>query len=125
MSQDIVADGLNKIMNAKRASKSSVKLRHYSKFLLSVLAIGKLRGYIEEYKIEGKQLEVSIGNKFNYCGAVKPRYSVRADEIIKYVRRYLPARDMGVLVISTSKGIMTHHTAIEKKIGGSVIAYFY
>jgi len=125
MSQDVVADGLNKAMNAKRAGKSSIKLKHYSKFLLSVLAIGKLKGYIEDYKINEKELEVILGPKLNYCGAVKPRYSVNADEIIKYVKRYLPARNMGVVIVSTSKGIMTHQTAIEKKIGGSIIAYFY
>ena len=125
MSQDVVSDALNQIMNAKRASKSSVKLKRYSKLLLSVLAIGKLRGYIQDYRVEGKVLEVQIGIKLNACNAIKPRYMVKADEIIKYVRRYLPARDMGILIISTSSGIVTHHTAIEKVIGGSIIAYFY
>src|SRR3989344_8190567 len=121
MSQDVVSDALNQIMNAKRASKSSVKLKRYSKLLLSVLAIGKLRGYIQDYRVEGKVLEVQIGIKLNACNAIKPRYMVKADEIIKYVRRHLPARDMGILIISTSSGIVTHHTAIEKVIGGSII----
>lgn len=124
MNQDIVANALNQIMNAKRASKNSLKLKRHSKFLLSILAIGKLKGYIKDYRISGRELEVEIG-KLNYCIAVKPRYLVKADEIMKYVRRYLPARNMGVVIISTSKGIMTHHTAMEKRLGGSIIAYFY
>ncbi len=69
-------------------------------------------------------MDIEFG-KLNYCKAVKPRYVVKARTIDKYVRRYLPARDMGVLVISTSQGLMTHQTAIEKNLGGSVIAYFY
>jgi len=124
MSQDIVADALNGMMNAKRAGKSSVKLAKYSKVLLGILAIGKLRGYVKDYKIEDKSLVVEF-SKLNSCKAVKPRYVVKVREIDKYVRRYLPARDMGVIVISTSQGLMTHQTATEKNIGGSVIAYFY
>lgn len=125
MSQDIVADALNQIMNAKRAGKSVVVLGRHSKLLLSVLAVGKLRRYIRSYTLNGRKLEIEIGEAFNACNAVKPRYLVRADEIMKYVRRYLPARDMGVLIVSTNLGLVTHHTAIEKNIGGSIIAYFY
>ena len=125
MSQDIVADALNRIMNAKRASKTELVLEHHSKFLISILAISKLRGYIKNYHVNGRKLEVETGDKLNACRAIKPRYAARADEIMKYVRRYLPSRDMGVVIVSTSKGLMTHHTALEKTIGGSVVAYFY
>lgn len=124
MSQDIVADALNQIMNTKRARKNSVVVKRYSKVLLGVLAIGKLKGYIKSYKTEGNDLTIEFG-KLNSCKAVKPRYVVKANMIDKYVRRYLPARDMGVLIISTSQGLMTHQTAEEKNIGGSVVAYFY
>ena len=124
MSQDIVSDALNQIMNAKKAGHTFVEVKKNSKFLMDVLAIGKLKGYIKEYKLEENVLKIIFG-KLNVCKAVKPRYVVKAKTIEKYVRRYLPARDMGSLIISTSKGLMTHQTAIEKNIGGSVIAYFY
>jgi small subunit ribosomal protein S8 len=125
MSQDIVADTLNQIMNAKKAGKNEVTVKRHSKFLMSVLAIGKLRGYIKEYSIEGRNLTIVLGPKLNKCLAIKPRYLVRVDEVMKYVRRYLPSRDMGVVIISTDKGLMTHHTAIENNLGGGIIAYFY
>ena len=125
MSQDIVSDTLNQIMNAKRAGKSSVSMKKHSKFLLSVLAIGKLKGYIRSFQINGKNLDIEIEDKLNACFAVKPRYLTQVDRIMKYVRRYLPSRNMGVLIISTSSGLITHQTAIEKGIGGAVIAYFY
>jgi len=124
MSQDIVADALNQIMNAKRASKSSADIKRYSKVLLGILAIGKLKGYIKDYKTKGTDLSIEFG-KLNACRAIKPRYVVRAKTIDKYVRRYLPARDMGIIIVSTSQGLMTHQTALGKNIGGSVIAYFY
>jgi len=47
------------------------------------------------------------------------------DEIEKYRRRYLPARNMGTIVISTSKGLMTHEEAVQEGFGGSLIAFFY
>ncbi len=124
MSQDIVSDGLNQIMNAKRASKGFVTLQKHSKVLMGILAIGKLKGYIKEYGIENGKLKVEFG-KLNFCKAVKPRYIVKAKTVEKYVRRYLPARDMGIVIISTSQGLMTHQTAQDKNIGGSVMAYFY
>jgi small subunit ribosomal protein S8 len=124
MSQDVVADALNQIMNAKKASKNRVSFNKYSKVLIAILSIGKLRGYIKDYRIQENRLHVEF-DKLNACRAVKPRYIVKVNMIDKYIRRYLPARDMGVLIISTSQGLMTHHTALEKNIGGSVIAYFY
>ena len=124
MSQDIVSDALNQMMNAKRARKNSVNISKYSKLLISILAIGKLKGYVSSYRVNDEILSVEFG-KLNACRAIKPRYIVKAIMIEKYVRRYLPARDLGILIISTSQGLMTHQTAIEKNIGGSVIAYFY
>lgn len=124
MSQDIVSDGLNRIMNAKLAGQTSITLKHHSKFLQNVLAIGKLKDYISEYSVTPKGLHVEF-SKLNKCKAVKPRYIVKVKDIDKYVRRYLPARGIGVIIISTSKGLMTHQTALDKGIGGSIVAYFY
>lgn len=124
MSQDIVADTLNQIMNAQRARKSELEVKRFSKLLLSVLAVAKLRGYIESYTIEGTKLKIKIG-KLNGCNAIKPRFMVKSDEIEKYLLRYLPAKNLGVLIVSTSQGLMTHQTAMDKNIGGSLIAYFY
>ncbi len=124
MSQDIVSDALNKIMNAKRAGLNSVSLKHHSKFLLSILAIAKLKGYIKNYKVEDNVLTIELGN-LNGCKAIKPRFVVAVKDIEKYEKRYLPAKNIGLLIISTSKGLMTNQTAQEKNIGGSLIAYLF
>ena len=124
MSQDIVADALNKMVNSLKAGKNSVEIQQHSKLLLAILAIAKLRGYIINYQLEGNLLKVQLGN-LNDCKAIKPRYIVSVKNIDKYVKRYLPAREIGVIIISTSQGLMTHQTAIDKNLGGSLIAYFY
>lgn len=124
MSQDVVSDALNKIMNAKRAGKNSVELSYHSKLLSSVLAIAKLKGYIKSYRVQDKKMFIEL-DKLNYCRALKPRYTVKAEEIGKYEKRYLPAKNFGMIIVSTSKGLMTNQTAQEKNIGGSLLAYFY
>lgn len=124
MSQDIVADALNQMMNAKKAGKSFVVVAMHSKLLLSILALAKLKGYVKGYKVEGRTLTIEFG-KLNGCNAIKPRYFVKVEDLDKYIERYLPAKGIGVLVISTSKGIMAHQTAQEKNIGGGLLAYFY
>lgn len=124
MAQDKVADALNMIMNANRAGKDVVEISYFSKLLTSVLAIAKLRGYIKDYKVQNDKLKVNIGN-IHGIRAIKPRFIVPADKIEKYIKRYLPAKNIGVLIISTSQGTMSHETAIEKNLGGSLIAYIY
>jgi len=123
MSQDIISDTLNQIMNAKRAKKDSVKVKKHSKILVGILELAKKRGYIESYKVSRRDLEI----KFNLseCRAIKPRFTVQVKDMDKYVRRYLPARNFGMMIVSTSSGLMTHEEAQEKNIGGSLMAYFY
>lgn len=125
MAQDIVADGLNQIMNIKRVGKTEVVLTRYSKLLLNVLDAMKKDGHLDyELNEEERKLTVKI-IKLNVCKAIKPRYFVSVSDIEKYLRRFLPSRNFGVMLISTNKGLVTHAEAEENKIGGSLIAYFY
>jgi len=125
MSHDVVSDALSKLMNAKKSKKKEILISNYSKFLLEVLELAKKNGYIESYGLnKDKKLKIVIG-KLNECNAIKPRFEVQAKEIEKYVRRYLPARNFGIIIISTSQGIMTHYDALDKNKGGSLVAFFY
>lgn len=125
MSHDVVADCLNMIMNAKKAGKENIEVRIYSKFLIEVLKIAKKHDYLD-YSLDesSKTLKIKI-KEINKCNAIKPRFDVKTEDIDKYIRRYMPARNFGILIISTSKGIMTQNEAYEKNVGGSLIAYFY
>lgn len=126
MSQDTVADTLNRMMNALRANKHELEVKTHSRFLLSVLAIAKLKGYVESYQVDSnsKLLKIKLG-KLNSCNAIKPRLIVKSNEIERYIKRYLPAKNLGTIILSTSQGLMTHQTAQQKNLGGSLIAYFF
>ena len=123
MAQDILSDLLNQIMNAKRAGKTSLIVSRYSKLALQILEFMKQYGYIEVEEMEGK-IKIILKD-INACKAIKPRYTVQNKKIENYTPRFLPARDFGYIIISTSQGLMNHKDAQEKKIGGSLIAYFY
>jgi len=119
MSQDIIADGLNQIMNAKQVEKQKVTLRHYSKVLLNIFKMMKEKGYID-YTVNEEEKTVTVEIiKLNKCQAVKPRYSTGYTEIEKYLRRFLPSRNFGTLIISTNEGLMSHQDALANKMGGS------
>ncbi len=126
MSQDIVADALNMLKNAKKAGKETVKIERVSKLLTEILKIMKQKDAIKKYKIDtkDKSIEVTLGKLFE-CKAIKPRFTVDRNQIEKYRRRYLPARNIGTMIVSTNKGLLTHEEAQEEKIGGCLIAYFY
>ena len=125
MSQDIVADGLNQIMNIKRIQKQELTIKRYSKVLLSLFEMMKSRGHID-YTVDEEAKTVTVKLiKLNECRAVKPRYFVGVGDIDKYLRRFLPSRNFGTLVISTNKGMLGHADAVKENLGGSVVAYFY
>ena len=126
MSQDIIADAMNMIRNAKMAKKENAKVKRISNLLIEILKIMKYKNAIKKYKIDvkGKSVNITIGELLD-CKAIKPRFTVNKDQIEKYRRRYLPSRNMGTIIVSTNKGLMTHEDALEEGIGGSLIAYFY
>jgi small subunit ribosomal protein S8 len=123
MSQDKVSDALNQIMNIKKAKKNSIVLARPPKLLKNVLEIVKDSGYIE-YTLNGNEIKIDL-KKLNELKTIKPRFTVSVDKIDHYVRRFLPAKDFGFLIISTNQGLMKHYEAQEKNLGGCLIAYVY
>jgi len=119
-----VANTLNQIMNAKRSGKKECVLPA-SKLLIEVLKIMKENNYVD-YKISEDKSKIIVEIKdINKCKAIKPRFNVKQEKMENYIRRFLPARDIGILIISTSKGLMTQKEAMEKGAGGSLIAYCF
>ncbi len=123
MSQDTVADALNQIMNAKKARKKQVVIKKHSKLLLNILDIAKQSGYLD-YSIKERELTIEI-KSLNAIMVIKPRYTVSVKRINHYVRRFLPAKDFGFVIVSTNKGLIKHYEAEEQNLGGCLIAYMY
>lgn len=126
---DPLANALNDIFNAEKVAKPKCIVTPVSKVIKKVLELMHLKGYVGEVKYiennRGGVISVILIGKINKCGVIKPRYPVKLDDYEKFEKRYLPAKDFGFLVVSTSKGIMTQLEAKEKKLGGRLLAYVY
>ena len=129
MLNDPLAATLSNIMNAEKVGKNEVVVRPASKIIKKILSIMNEHRYLgESEEIEEgqvKALKVNLLGNINKCGVVKPRFSAKYDGFKKWEKRYLLAEGFGILMVSTSNGIMTHDEAKEKKIGGKLLAYCY
>ncbi|MFX1474052.1 MAG: 30S ribosomal protein S8 [Promethearchaeota archaeon] len=126
---DPLADAYSNIMNHELLRKREVILRPASKKVGAALRIMQRLGYIGEFEFidDGKagMFRVELLGRINKCGVIKPHYAVKRTEFEYWEKRYLPARQFGILIVSTSKGFMTHREAVEQGHGGRLIAYIY
>jgi len=126
---DVLANGLTTILNSEMRNKRECVISPASKLLGKVLRVMQLHGYIGEFEFidDGRsgKFKVQLLGRINKCGVIKPRFAVGVDEIEDWEKKFLPSRDVGLLIISTSKGVLSHREAKEKKIGGRLLAYVY
>jgi small subunit ribosomal protein S8 len=126
---DPLSSALSGVDNAESVGHLTHTVQPASNLIGSVLEVLYDRGYVDgfEFVDDGKagRFEVELKGAINECGAVKPRYSAGAGDFEKWEKRYLPARDYGALVVTTSHGVMSHYEAREQGIGGQIIAYVY
>ena len=126
---DTLANGLTTIMNNEMRRKRECVINTASKLLGRVLRVMQLNGYIGELEFvdDGRsgKFRVQLLGRINKCGAIKPRIPVSFKEIENWEKRFLPSRDIGVLVVSTSQGVSSHREAKERKIGGRLLAFVY
>ena len=126
---DPLANALSTILNDTKVGRSESKIRPSSKIIKKVLEVMKDNSYIGAFEeIEdgkGGLIKVNLLGNINKCGVIKPRYSIKKNEFESFEERYLLARDMGILILSTPQGIMMHNDAKKKNVGGRVLAYCY
>tara|TARA_B100001996_G_scaffold118782_1_gene89957 strand:+ start:985 stop:1374 length:390 start_codon:yes stop_codon:yes gene_type:complete len=129
MQFDPLSDAFVRIYNAEQAGKYEVELAPASKLLDNMLKIMQMAGYVGEYERDtngrGDKFRVELVGSINRCGVIKPRHSVKRADFDKWESRYLPARDFGLLIMTTNQGVMHHYDAKDKKIGGRLLAYVY
>ena len=126
---DSLASALSVIMNAEKVSKDECKIKPISKVIKEVLRIMAENGYIGEFKEvedgKGNYIVINLLGRVNKCNAIKPRHPVTLEDFEKFEKRYLLAKDFGIIIISTSEGMMTHIEAKKKNLGGRLVSYCY
>ena len=128
---DRISDMLTRIRNAGRVKKENVEVL-YSKQNLHILAILKDEGYIEDYVEQDirkgvKSILVTL-KYYNFESSIK-----EIKRISKSSRRVYSAitdvpvvlNGLGILILSTSQGVMSDSMARSKNIGGEIICSVY
>ncbi len=130
VSTDPISDMLTRIRNAIAVNKSSTSMP-YSKIKHGVADLLKANHYIDLVSVEGEGIAKKLVIKMNSENAnariteiqrlSKPgrRWYVNVDTIptVKQGR--------GIVIVSTSKGLMTGNEAKKSRIGGELICKVY
>ena len=126
---DTLTNGLITIINNEMRNKRECVISPASKLLGRVLRIMQLNGFIGEFEFidDGKtgKFKVQLLGRINKCGAVKPRFPVKVDGYENWEKKFLPSRDVGIMVVSTSQGVIAHREAEKKNLGGRLLAFVY
>lgn len=120
---DTIGNLLTSLRNAEMAGHT-VTTVPASRFSLSVLAILKENSYIKDYVVSENRIDITLNggsSRHSYRRISKPgrRLYVEADRIPS-VRS-----GTGMVILSTSKGVLSGKTARKEKLGGELLCEVY
>jgi len=123
-----LADACTQMKNAEMARKKEVIITPASKLLQRVLRIYQKHAYIGEFERydDGRQgkFKIALLGRINECKALL-RLNYKAHQLNTLEKQYLPAPGLGLIILTTSQGIMTINEAVEKNIGGMTLCCIY
>jgi small subunit ribosomal protein S8 len=130
VSTDPIADMLTRIRNAINVQKSEVVLPH-SKLKQSVAELLKDNGFVTDVSVIDGTIGKSLKIVINGANEV-----ARITEVVRLSkpgrREYSNAKEIpsvkrgrGIVIVSTSKGLMTGETAKKQGVGGELICKVY
>lgn len=132
MTTDIIADTLTRIRNANMVRHQIVRVVN-TKITFSVVKILKEEGYISNFE------EIEIANR-KYLLLCLKYHTQKRQPIITGIKRIskpglriyvnksnLPnvLNNLGIAILSTSKGILTNNKARKLGVGGEIICYIW
>ena len=128
-SKDILSNLFSTIYNNEMRNKKECLVIPASRLAREVLRTMQRHKYIGEFEfiddgLSGK-LRIQLLGRVNKCGVISPRFSVERAEFTKWERQYLPAVAVGILILTTPRGVMSHTEAQENGLGGRLLGYIY
>jgi len=125
---DHLADALNTMKTHEMVGQSTCTVKA-SRLVKEVLDLLIKHRYFKEYKFvedgRGGKFVISLDGRINDCGVIKPRTAVQRTQWAKWEQQFIPGVGVGLLIVSTPKGIMTNADADSKRFGGRLLAYVY
>lgn len=125
----ILADCLKNISHADRLGRKQVLIRPVNKILIKFLLIMLKYEYIIGFQFIDDQragkIVVNLNGRINNCGCITPRFNIKLREIEKYRNKIIPSKVFGILILTTSLGIIDSRIAIKKRVSGRLLGFFY
>lgn len=126
---NVLANLFVTLYNNEARRRSDCVILPTSKLGIEVLKTLQKDGYIGEFEHiddkRGGKFKIKLLAKITKCGAISPRFKVRNNEYNNWEQQYLPAYNRGMLLVTTNKGVMSHHDAVNQGLGGFLIGYVY
>ncbi|MEM2896161.1 MAG: 30S ribosomal protein S8 [Candidatus Bathyarchaeia archaeon] len=126
---DPLSNTLSAISNNEERRKRECVTWPASRLIGQVLRVMQKHGYIGEFEFidDGRagKFKIQLLGRINKARAVRPRFSVKFDEIELWEKRFLPSRNVGILILSTNKGVISHLEAKKMRVGGKLLAHVY
>jgi len=122
---DPIADMLTKIRNAGAVGKKTVSIP-YSSFKYELGKILEKEEFVEKVKKRGRDkkkiiLTLKYENNKPRIHEIKKVSKIGRRIYFKRRKLYLPKSGYGILIVSTSKGLLTSREAKKQNTGGEVI----
>ena len=128
MSKDLVS-GLFTTLQNNEMVRNRECVYYASKLIAEILKTLQRHGYIGAFEYiedgRGGKFRIQLLGRINRSAPIRPRFSVKKDEYERWERQFLPSRDVGILIVTTSQGVMSHREAKAKGIGGKLLGYVY
>jgi len=125
---DRLADTLNTLKTHEMVGQRTCTVKA-TKLVREVLELLKTNDYLGGYEFvddgRGGYFNIQLDGRINDCGVINPRLAVKRHEWAKLEQRFIPGVGVGLLIVTTSKGVMTNHEADGAHIGGRLLAYVY
>lgn len=132
MVTDTISDILTRIRNANMVKHQIVQIPS-TKMSLAITEILKQEGFIEDFESYEENGKKYLLISLKYVGKSRKPVICKIERISKPgLRVYANSKklpkvldDLGIAIISTSKGVMTNLKAKELGIGGEILCYIW
>ena len=132
MGTDTISDMLTRIRNANMVKHQIVQIPS-TKMSLAIAQILKDEGFVEDFENYTENNKKYLLISLKYIGKSREPIICRIERVSKPgLRIYSSSKklprvlgDLGIAIISTSKGVMTNIKARELGIGGEVLCYIW
>lgn len=123
---DPIADMLTRIRNAQLVEKKAINIPA-SNLKSAIASVMQQEGYIESFSITGEVASKTLCIKLKYYdgkGVIDALARISKPSLRVYAKStQMPSimNGLGIVIVSTPKGVMTGQTAAAENVGGEVL----